>query len=38
MNNTIKDVFLSRGYREIPIPEEDKDDTMEWDYIWANRA
>lgn len=39
MRNTIKDVFLSRGYTEIPCPEEeDEDDNMEWDFIWASRA
>lgn len=39
MRNTIKDVFLSRGYTEIPCPEEeDEEDNLEWDFIWASRA
>lgn len=39
MKNTIKDVFLSRGYNEIPCAEEeDQDENMEWDFIWASRA
>ena len=39
MKNTIKDVFLSRGYNEIPCPEEeDEEENMDWDFIWASRA
>ena len=39
LKNTIKDVFLSRGYNEIPyVEEEDEEDNLEWDFIWASRA
>lgn len=39
MKNTIKDVFLSRGYTEIPCAEEeDEEDRFDWDFIWASRA
>lgn len=39
LKNTIKDVFISRGYTEIPYQEEeDAEDNFEWDYIWASRA
>ncbi|KAH0791486.1 Tubulin-tyrosine ligase family protein [Histomonas meleagridis] len=39
LKNTIKDVFLSRGYTEIPCPEEeDEEENLDWDFIWASRA
>jgi len=39
LRNTIKDVFISRGYTEIPYTEEeDEEDSLEWDFIWASRA
>ena len=39
LKNTIRDVFLSRGYIEIPeCDDEEEEETFEWDFIWASRA
>lgn len=39
MKNTIKDVFLSRGYTEIQeTEEEDEIDNGDWDFLWASRS